>query len=185
MSSICDILLVRVVEGVSAVVVEVFYKQARQSYTIISLSFNMRRNIVIYPSKSEKEKLLTQLNLLGAKEVFVEFRGGGDDGQIESVYYKDRQDNHLEIPKDMISWTQIKYGRDPLETKQMSLVDVLEDLCYRALDEASMDWCNNEGGQGHLHIDFTESPPTIDLQLGINQMSTDDYSFDIDDEEDE
>ena len=144
-----------------------------------------RSNIVIYPSKSEKEKLLTQLNLLGAKEVFVEFRGGGDDGQIESVYYKDRQDNHLEIPKDMISWTQIKYGRDPLETKQMSLVDVLEDLCYRALDEASMDWCNNEGGQGHLHIDFTQSPPTTHLDIGINTMSTDDYNYDMDEEEDE
>ena len=138
----------------------------------------------IFPSNEEKQKLLTQLNLLGAKEVFVEFRGGGDDGEIESVYYKDRHDEHLEIPKDMISWTQVVYGNKPLETKEMSLVDALEDLCYRALDEASMDWCNNEGGQGHLHIDFTESPPTIDLQLGINQMSTDDYSFDIDDEED-
>ena len=84
----------------------------------------------------------------------------------------------------MISWTQLVYGGKPPETKEVSLVGALEDLCYRALDEASMDWCNNEGGQGHLHIDFTESPPTIDLQLGINQMSTDDYSFDIDDEED-
>ena len=83
----------------------------------------------IFPSNEEKQKLLTQLNLLGAKEVFVEFRGGGDDGEIESVYYKDRQDNHLEIPKDMISWTQLVYGDKPKITKKMSLVDVLEDLC--------------------------------------------------------
>ena len=139
----------------------------------------------IFPNKQEKEKLLTQLNLLGAKHVYVEFRGGGDDGEIESVYYKDRQDNHLEIPSDMIAWTQINYGKHPLETKQMSLVDVLEDLCYRALDEASMDWCNNEGGQGYLHIGFTESPPTIDLQLGINTMTTDDYSYILDDDEED
>ena len=139
----------------------------------------------IFPNKQEKEKLLTQLNLLGANHVYVEFRGGGDDGEIESVYYKDRQDNHLEIPSDMIAWTQINYGKHPLETKQMSLVDVLEDLCYRALDEASMDWCNNEGGQGYLHIGFTESPPTIDLQLGINTMTTDDYSYILDDDEED
>ena len=139
----------------------------------------------IFPSNEEKQKLLTQSNLLGAKEVFVEFRGGGDDGEIESVYYKDRQDNHQDIPKDMISWTQLVYGDKPKITKEMSLVDVLEDLCYRALDEVSLDWCNNEGGQGHLHIDFTESPPTIDLQLGINTMTTDDYSFDINAEEDD
>ena len=29
----------------------------------------------IFPNKQEKEKLLTQLNLLGAKHVYVEFRG--------------------------------------------------------------------------------------------------------------
>ena len=139
----------------------------------------------IFPSNKEKQKLLTQLNLLGAKEVFVEFRGGGDDGEIESVYYKDRHDEHLEIPKDMISWTQMVYGNKPLETKEMSLVDVLEDLCYRALDDVNMDWCNNEGGQGHLHIDFTQSPPITHLAIGINTMSTEDYSFSLDDEEDE
>jgi hypothetical protein len=151
------------------------------------LTITMRRNIVknIFPSNEEKQKLLTQLNLLGAKEVFVEFRGGGDEGEVESVYYRNRQDESLEIPNDMISWTEVSYGDKLLETKQMLLVDVLEDLCYRALDEASMDWCNNEGGQGHLHIDFTESPPKISLQLGINTMSTDDYSYDIDDDEED
>ena len=137
---------------------------------------------MIYPSKLQKETLLTQLNLLGAKEVFVEFRGGGDDGQIESVYYRDRHDEHLEIPKDMISWTQMVYGDKPKLTKEMSLVDVLEDLCYRALDEVSLDWCNNEGGQGHLHIDFTQSPPTTHLDIGINTMSTDDHNYDMDDD---
>ena len=139
----------------------------------------------IYPSKLEKQKLLTQLNLLGAKEVFVEFRGGGDDGEIESVYYRDRQDNHLEIPKDMISWTQVVYGDKPKLTKEMSLVDVLEDLCYRALDASGMDWYNNEGGQGSLVIDFRESPPKTCLELGINSMSTEEYKFAMDEEEDE
>ena len=114
--------------------------------------------------------------------MFVGFRGGGDDGQIESVYYIDRNDEHLEIPKDMISWTQMVYGDKPKLTKEMSLVDVLEDLCYRALDEVSLDWCNNEGGQGHLHIDFTQSPPTTHLDIGINTMSTDDHNYDMDDD---
>ena len=140
----------------------------------------------IYPSNEEKQKLLTQLNLLGATTVVVEFRGGGDEGEIENVYYIDRNGDTQEIPKDMISWTQMVYGDKPKLTKEMSLVDVLEDLCYRALDEVSLDWCNNEGGQGHLHIDFTQSPPTTHLDIGINTMSTDDHNFDMDeDEEDE
>jgi hypothetical protein len=139
----------------------------------------------IYPSNEEKQKLLTQLNLLGAKQVFVEFRGGGDEGQIESVYYQDRQDTHLEIPKDMISWTQIAYGNKTLEPKDMTLVDVLEDLCYRALDGTGLDWYNNEGGQGSLVIDFTESPPRTSLNVGINHMSTEDYDYELDEEDTE
>ena len=139
----------------------------------------------IYPSNEEKQKLLTQLNLLGAKQVYVEFRGGGDEGEIESVYYNNRNDEHLEIPKDMISWTQVVYGDKPKLTKEMSLVDVLEDLCYRALDGTGLDWYNNEGGQGSLVIDFTESPPKTILNVGINQTTTDDYEYDLNDNDEE
>jgi len=139
----------------------------------------------IFPSNEEKQKLLTQLNLLGAMTVVVEFIGGGDEGEIESVYYIDRNGDSQEIPKDMISWTQVVYGDKPKLTKEMSLVDVLEDLCYRALDAAGMDWYNNEGGQGSLVIDFRESPPKTCLELGINSMSTEEYKFAMDEEEDE
>ena len=137
----------------------------------------------IFPSKQEKDTLLTQLNLLGAKRVYVEFRGGGDDGQVEGVYYRDRHDEVQDIPTDMISWTQKTYGSQTPETKTMTLVDVLTDLCYRALDDTGLDWYNNEGGQGNLQIDFTESPPKTTLHVGINTMSTDDYSFEMDEEE--
>jgi hypothetical protein len=139
----------------------------------------------IYPSKSEKETLLTQLNLLGAKQVYVYFQGGGDEGQIEDVYYIDRQDQRQDIPSDMIAWTEIVYGNKPLETKPMKLYEVLEDLCSRALDSTGLDWYNNEGGQGNLIIDFTESPPKTSLQVGINTMSTEDYGYDMDDEEED
>ena len=139
----------------------------------------------IFPNKQEKETLLAQLNLLGAKHVYVEFRGGGDEGQIEGVFYRDRNDDVHDIPTDMIAWTQIAYGNKPLETKQMSLVDVLEDLCYRALDGTGLDWYNNDGGQGELTIDFTESPPKTSLNVGINHMSTEDYGYDMDEEEEE
>lgn len=136
----------------------------------------------IFPSKQEKDTLMTQLNLLGAKRVYVEFRGGGDDGQVDGVYYKDKHDEMQDIPTDMMSWTHIVYGNQTPVTKETSLVDVLEDLCYRALDQTGLDWYNNEGGQGQLVIDFTESPPKTNLHVGINTMTTDDHDFDIDEE---
>ena len=137
----------------------------------------------IFPNKQEKETLLAQLNLLGAKRVYVEFRGGGDEGHIEGVFYRDRNDDVHDIPTDMIAWTQIAYGNKPLETQQMSLYDALEDLCSRALDGTGLDWYNNEGGQGSLVIDFTESPPKTILNVGINHMTTEDYDYELDEEE--
>ncbi len=137
----------------------------------------------IFPNQQEKETLLTQLNLLGAKRVCVEFRGGGDEGEIEGTYFKDKNDETQDIPNDMIAWTKQTYGEQKSETKNETLVEVLEDLCYRALDEAGHDWCNNDGGQGELIIDFTESPPKIDLSVGINTLSTEYHSYDLNKEE--
>ncbi len=137
----------------------------------------------VFSSKQEKETLLTQLNLLGAKRVGVEFRGSGDDGQVDSVYYIDKHDETQEIPTDMIAWTTATYGHQTAEQKETSLVKVLEDLCYRALDQTDVDWCNNEGGQGQLIIDFRESPPSINLTVGQNTMTTVEHDFDLNKEE--
>lgn len=139
----------------------------------------------VFPSKQEKETLLTQLNLLGAKKVYVEFRGGGDDGQVDGVFYRDKHDEMQDIPTDMIAWTKVAYGHQTAEQKDTSLVEVLEDLCYRALDETGLDWYNNEGGQGQLTIDFTENPPSINLSVGVNTMTTDDHDFDLNEEDTE
>ena len=147
----------------------------------------MRRNIVkeIFANEQEKATLLTQLNLLGAKEVRVEFQGGGDDGQVDGVYMLDNNGAYIDVPDDMIAWTTLTYGEQEAESKQTKLVDALEDLCSRALDNTGLDWYNNAGGQGSLTIDFKENPPTITLHVGINQTTTDDYEYDLNESEDE
>jgi hypothetical protein len=146
----------------------------------------MRRNIVkeIFANEQEKATLLTQLNLLGAKEVRVDFQGGGDDGQVDGVYMLDNNGAEIELPDDMIAWTTLTYGDQEAEAKPTKLVDALEDLCSRALDNTGLDWYNNEGGQGNLTIDFKENPPSIMLNVGINHTTTESYEYDLNDEED-
>ena len=136
----------------------------------------------IFASEQEKTTLLTQLNLLGAKKVVVEFQGGGDDGQVDGVYLYDQNNIDIDVPNDMIAWTALTYGSQQSEQKQTKLVDALEDLCSRALDNTGLDWYNNEGGQGHLAIDFREQPPSIKLNVGINHMTSDDYEYDLNEE---
>ena len=136
----------------------------------------------IFANEQEKTTLLTQLNLLGAKKVVVTFQGGGDDGQIEEVFMTDNNNAYIDIPNDMIAWTTLTYGDQQSEQRQTKLVDALEDLCSRALDNTGLDWYNNEGGQGHLAIDFRENPPRIMLYVGINTMTTDDHEYDLNEE---
>ena len=139
----------------------------------------------IFPNEQEKQALLTQLNLLGAKRVIVTFQGGGDDGQIDEVYMIDANDSYIDMPNDMIAWTTITYGNQQSEQTQTKLIDALEDLCSRALDNTGLDWYNNDGGQGNLVIDFKENPPSIKLNVGINHTTTDDYEYDLNNEEEE
>ena len=139
----------------------------------------------IFANEQEKTTLLTQLNLLGAKRVVVEFQGGGDDGQVDGVYITDQNDDYIDIPNDMIAWTTQTYGDQQSEQKQTKLFDALEDLCSRALDETGLDWYNNDGGQGNLVIDFRENPPSIKLNVGINHRQTEDFEYDLNDEENE
>lgn len=136
----------------------------------------------LFENEQEKATLLTQLNLLGAKEVVVEFTGGGDDGQVDSTYYIDVNGDAQNIPQDMIAWTKMTYGTQEKITEKITLIDVLEDVCYRALDGTGLDWYNNEGGQGNLRIDLRESPVKTTLYVGINTTTTDDHEFDLDEE---
>ena len=136
----------------------------------------------IFASEQEKTTLLTQLNLLGAKRVVVTFQGGGDDGQIDEVYMIDNNESYIDIPNDMIAWTTLTYGNQQSEQKQTKLIDALEDLCSRALDNTGLDWYNNDGGQGNLVIDLKESPPNIKLYVGINHTTTDDHEYDLNEE---
>ena len=139
----------------------------------------------IFANEQEKGTLLLQLNLLGVKQARVEFQGGGDDGQIEGVYLLDDNENDIDLPNDMIAWTSQTYGNQQSEQRPTKLVDALEDLCQRALDNTGLDWYNNDGGQGELVIDFTDSPPSIKLNVGINHTTTDDYEYDLNEQDEE
>ena len=139
----------------------------------------------IFANEQEKTTLLTQLNLLGAKQVRIEFQGGGDDGQIEGVYLINNNDDYVDVPDDMIAWTSQTYGNQQSEQRPTKLVDALEDLCQRALDNTGLDWYNNEGGQGNLTIDFRDNPPSIRLNVGINHTTTDDYEYDLNEQDEE
>jgi len=148
---------------------------------------------MIFPSPEHRTILLTQLRTLGIKIVRVEFSGGGDSGDIDAIEALDGNGSHISITQHMLDWPQNQSRHDPdtnswitdTNVKAQELHEIIKQVTFDALEEAGMDWYNNDGGQGSLTIDFNYSPPEINLELGINHTATTDYSFSFDEEEDD
>lgn len=137
-----------------------------------------------FDSKEEMVALTAQLKMLGVTQVEIEFQGGGDSGEIYSVDLLNGADG-VPMPDGMVAWTKQVYGGAEPQTKQVTVKDALEDIGYRVLDATGMDWYNNDGGQGVVHLHLDGELPTVKVDMSINITQTEDHEFEYDPVEDE
>lgn len=145
----------------------------------------------IFPSEEHRAALLGTLKLLNVDRVNIEFSGSGDSGSIQSVEVRDGYGNKINLSGHKLDWvttsSTYKDGKwvetSTPETKELSAI--LKQVAYAAIETTGLDWYNDDGGQGEFSIDLTTSPPTIDLEIGINYTRTEDYSFSFSGTEDE
>lgn len=151
----------------------------------------------LFPSKFHRDLVLTQLRTLGVSTVEISFSGGGDSGNIDSAYCLDANGKRIELPDTKFDWPRRRTvfrndlnappGASPWVTEEyvekLTLDKILEALTNDALEDANLDWYNNDGGQGNLSIDFAQSPPNIELNVGINITTTEDHEFNFSDED--
>jgi hypothetical protein len=138
-----------------------------------------------FDSKEEMIALTAQMKMLGVKEVSISFQGGGDSGEIYSIDTYNMNNESIPIPDDMVSWTKQVYGDQEKTQSNISIDKVLDDIGYRVLDATGMDWYNNEGGQGTVHIYFDDELPRIEVGMEINVTHTEDHDFTYDPYDDE
>lgn len=140
----------------------------------------------IFPSEEHRAELLMRLKLLGVSEITVGFSGGGDSGSIEDVMAVSADGGGVDLENQpSMSWVKETSTHNRATHRwdkhyvsvDLSLKDILIQMTEQALEEASLDWYNNDGGQGYLAIDFTMSPPDIRLEIGINRIETDQHLF--------
>jgi hypothetical protein len=145
----------------------------------------MMSNRQFFDSKDEAVALTTQLKMLGVAKVQIDFAGSGDSGSIDGTYLLDANENHIDMPTDMIAWTTQVYGEQKAEQKLVKLRDALEDIGYRVLDETGMDWYNNDGGQGYIFLDIENEVFGVRVEMEINITHTEDHNFEYDPNHDE
>lgn len=145
----------------------------------------------LFPSKFHRDLVLTQLRTLGVSTVQVSFAGSGDSGTIEGVYCQDAEGREIVISQDVtFAWPETRQVFEPTQKKWVTVTEeenkpldkILEQLTYDALEDGGFDWYNNDGGQGRFNIDFTQSPPAITLEVGLNITTTEDHELDFSDE---
>lgn len=122
--------------------------------------------------EATKREITSSLDELGATYVRVEWSGGGDSGQVDSIEAKDaEQDIEIDLSKSGTKEIDVTYeesvdsGRKDKkgnsvyirvkktkkETK--SLHDMIEDFAYSLWDHFGQGgWYNNDGGQGHMEF---------------------------------
>lgn len=109
-----------------------------------------------------REELFAQLKILGIKQLWVEYAGGGDSGQIDYISafrgegrkYNDAEDVDELFRGDLMhdEFQAVQAVTAELRNKpDEKLSRQIEQFAYDLLENLS-DWCNNDGGGGKLIV---------------------------------
>ena len=116
-------------------------------------------------------KVLPVLREHGIKEATVAFDGSGDSGSIGSLEYDVEEfDGTVEV--DVLS-TESQFdevGGSWVRSRgisRKSLNDAIHDLTYDYLEEADVDWYNEDGGYGELVINVVEGTVSLDVKVRV------------------
>lgn len=143
----------------------------------------------LFPSENHKRKLLAALKVLGVKKIESTFSGGGDSGDFELPLAYDHSDRLIDLsdiklswPNERSSWDEHKgFADTPSHNVDTSVKDIIQKVFADIVYMTDLDWYNNEGGSGTATIDFSVSPPEVNVKISTNYTATEDHSFDFSD----
>lgn len=115
------------------------------------------------------------LRQMGVESVTVEFDGSGDSGQIERVDYSPEQSEGFgdtEVPgteHETSEWTGSGYRK---VTRDSTIRDLIEMLCYKILSFEHGGWEINEGSYGDFEIDVNNDTISLTYNQRVESVDT-------------
>lgn len=108
-----------------------------------------------------KAALFAVLTAAGISSVLVQFDGGGDSGQIESVEAF-AGDAPIDLPS--VDVVMISALADGVETRSETapIADAIESLAFDLLTATHAGWENNDGAYGEFRFDVAAGTITLD-----------------------
>ncbi len=113
------------------------------------------RDNVAKANALNKGALFAALSAAGITQVYVNFDGEGDQGQIEYVGAF-AGEKSVEFPATPVTLHRTSFRSDAITSHEMSLSDAVEELCYGYLEQEYGGWENNDGAFGEFTFDVAE-----------------------------
>ena len=126
--------------------------------------------------KSNKTAIFDSLTALEITEVFVEFDGEGDQGQIEMLTVV-RNGEPVPMPEATVRLQHASFGSVEPVVAECSLRDGIETLCYDFLEDEHGGWENNDGAFGEFHLDIEKRTVDLEFHGRFTDVFTSHHSF--------
>jgi hypothetical protein len=130
-----------------------------------------------------QDPIYQALHELGVHKLLVNYSGSGDDGCIDDIEARDKNDEVISFPDTTVpvtlantdcDFTTGKYSTTNKSVQPMQLKEAVEQWCYDLLEEHYPGWEINEGSSGMIVIDPENRAGRIDhtfLEPVSNSMS--------------
>jgi hypothetical protein len=110
-----------------------------------------------------KKRMFEMLKSIGVVDIQVEFDGGGDNGNVDSITYNgllsDKEYNEMEAPANFPDLLTA------MQTIKATLSQLVDYWSYDLLGETDHDWVNNDGGYGSMTIKVDAGTARVDMNI--------------------
>ena len=144
--------------------------------TDFATAYARHRELQAKANALNKPIVFDALQAAGITRVTVEFDGEGDSGQIDDILAY-AGDNRIDFPSTNVKLHSTEWGQQELGTRESSLRDAVEDLCYGYLEQTHGGWQDNDGAFGQFTFDVADCRIELDFNGRYTDSWTDAHTF--------
>jgi hypothetical protein len=143
---------------------------APSSDVVCDFAANERQHAALIEAirPANKAALFEALASAGITTVTVQFDGGGDSGQVETIEARIGE-NLVDLPDAKIEIALAHWGDSNIERSAFSIRDAVEQIAYDFLEETHYGWEDNDGAYGEFTFDVAERAITLDYNERISE----------------
>ena len=165
-------------------------------FNTVRASYERRLQAVRKANELNKTIVFDALAAASITQVFVEFDGYGDSGQIEGITAHMGEPPKalpapaatgaspavqaaaaVTLPKTRLTLHQAPWNSEELGTYETTLQDAIENLCYGYLEQEHDGWENNDGAFGEFRFNVAERTIELEFNGRFTDTYTENHSF--------